>query len=316
MTTPCPPIPALRGRILITGGAGTLGRALMRESERRGWDAEFTIYSRGELLQAQTRALFPRARYTLGDVRDYDRLAAAVQGHDLVIHAAAMKRIPECEAHPSECLATNVTGSLNVARACAAAGAAAVAISTDKACRASTLYGASKLAMEGIFREAARRTGLRMTLVRYGNVVASRGSVIPLWRQQHAAGQPLTITDERMTRFWMSEADAVELVAMAAGAPSGSILVPQMGAMRVVDMASALFPIARMAVIGLRSDEKLHEDLVHEDEPAVEAAGHYLIHSPSATRGHRYTSELAPRLTPEAFLEMLTLAEAAEGVAR
>jgi UDP-N-acetylglucosamine 4,6-dehydratase len=132
----------LTGRILITGGSGTLGRAIVRTAEQEGWDAEFTIYSRSEYLQAQMRSQFPHARYLLGDVRDYDRLAAAVVGHDVVIHAAAMKRLPECEAQPTECMQTNVVGSANVARACIAGGVArCVGISTDKAARPSRPMG-------------------------------------------------------------------------------------------------------------------------------------------------------------------------------
>lgn len=299
-------------RVLITGGTGTLGHALVRTAEREEWGWDVTIYSRSEYLQAQMRARYPKLRYLLGDVRDYDRLAAAVTGHDLVIHGAAMKRIPECEAQPSECIATNVQGSLNVARACVAAGVRrVVGVSTDKACRASTLYGASKLAMEGAFR-AASTEQTTFTLVRYGNVVASRGSVIPLWRKQAEAGQSLTITDARMTRFFMAEGDAVDLVRRAIDAPPGTITVPKMGALPVAELARMLFPDTEQQEIGLRSEEKLHEDLVHEDEAAVETETHYIIGALGGTRGHRYTSEIAPRLSADAFLAMLAEAEAAE----
>jgi UDP-N-acetylglucosamine 4,6-dehydratase/5-epimerase len=191
----------LTGNILITGGSGTLGHALVRTAEAEGWNAQFTIYSRSELRQAQMRQKHPNCRYILGDVRDAERLKAAVAGHTLVIHAAAMKRLPECDAQPAECYATNVQGSLNVLRACQQSGVLRlIGISTDKACAATTAYGASKLAMEKLLC-AAPDAPTVCTLVRYGNVVGSNGSVVPLWREQARQGRPLTITDGGMTRF-------------------------------------------------------------------------------------------------------------------
>jgi UDP-N-acetylglucosamine 4,6-dehydratase/5-epimerase len=301
----------LHGNILITGGTGTLGQAIIRRAEAEGWDCRFTVYSRGENLQAQMRQTFPRVRYVLGDVRDADRLTAAMAGHDTVIHAAAMKRIPEAEAQPSECYATNVTGSLNVARAAARAGVArVVGISTDKACAATTAYGASKLAMEKIF-QAQPAGGPIFTLVRYGNVIASRGSVIPIWRGQAERGEPLTITDMRMTRFWMSVDEAVDLVLDGARARHGEIWVKKMAALPVAELAALIAPGAELREIGLRSDEKIHEDLVHPGEAVVDAAGHYVVASCGA-RGTTYRSDTAPRLTPAAFLDMLAAAEEAE----
>lgn len=303
----------LSGNILITGGSGTLGRAIVRTAEEQGWDAQFTIYSRSEYLQAQMRGRYGQCRYILGDVRDYERLEAAIAGHDLVIHAAAMKRIPEAEAHPTECYATNVQGSWNVVRACIAAGVKrCIGISTDKACRAVTAYGASKLAMEKIF-QAQPSSPTIFTLVRYGNVVASRGSVIPLWRQQAAEGTPLTITDERMTRFWMTEENAVALIELGALLHHGEIMVPKMHALAITDLAAAIAPGHPLIEVGLRSCEKLHEDLIHDDEPVIELYQHYKITSQGST-GQRYTSEIAPRLTADAFLGMLEMAEASEAL--
>src|SRR6185503_6109463 len=185
---------------------GTLGHAIVRTAEREGWDCSFTIYSRSELRQAQMRMRHPQARYVLGDVRDAERIAAAVAGHDVVIHAAAMKRLPECDAHPAECYQTNIGGSLNVLRACQLHGVGRlIGISTDKACAATTAYGASKLAMEKAYIAAEGDT--ICTLLRYGNVVASNGSVVPIWREQARQGKPLTITNRTMTRFWMAPSD-------------------------------------------------------------------------------------------------------------
>lgn len=299
----------LTGTILITGGSGTLGHAIARTARAEGWDCRITVYSRSELRQAEMRARHPECRYVLGDVRDYDRLAAAFAGHDLVIHAAAMKRIPECEAHSSECVATNVGGSANVVRAALAAGVArVVGISTDKACAAITTYGASKRLMEGLFQTAHGRTVF--TLCRYGNVLASNGSVIPLWRQQAARGEPLTITDRRMTRFWMTERDAVRVIEQAATcATPGVIVVPKMGAVLIADMAEWIVPGCETRETGLRSTEKLHEDLVHLFEPASNTATRFLLYA-GADGGVMYRSDIAPRIDRATFLAMLAESEA------
>lgn len=294
----------LSGNILITGGSGTLGQAIVRIALAERWDCSFTIYSRSELRQAEMRQRYPSLRYVLGDVRDYDRLAAAVAGHDLVIHAAAVKRIPEAEQQPVNCYETNVHGSANVVRACVASGVPrCIGISTDKACAAITTYGASKRMMEGLF-QAYRETRTVFTLVRYGNVVASNGSVIPLWRQQAAAGLALTITDRRMTRFWMSERDAVCTIERAVNTPAGSIYVPKMGALGIEQMAQIIAPGCDVVETGLRSTEKLHEDLVHPFEGATEQESGYLL-SAGAPGGIAYTSAVAPRLSREQFLTMV-----------
>lgn len=297
----------LSGNILITGGSGTLGHAIVRTAYQEGWNANITIYSRSELLQAQMKQRYPYLRYILGDIRDYDRLESAIAGHDIVIHAAAMKRIPESEAHPTECYATNIYGSTNVIRACIAQGIErCIGISTDKACQAITAYGASKLAMEKLFQSAPENT-TTFTLLRYGNVIGSNGSVIPLWKAQATAGQPITITDRRCTRFWMTEEDAVNLVKMASSVPAKTIVVPKMKAMPVIDMANAVLPDVVIKEVGLRSCEKLHEDLVHLDELAEEKGNYFFLGK--GKTGYKYTSEFAPRFTAEHFLAMLNVAE-------
>jgi UDP-N-acetylglucosamine 4,6-dehydratase len=302
----------LSGRVLITGGSGTLGHAIVRTAEREGWNCSITIYSRSELRQAQMRAKHPGCRYVLGDVRDYDRVSAAIAGHDVVIHAAALKRIPECEAYPSECYATNVQGSSNVVRACIVGGVErCIGISTDKACASLTAYGASKLAMEKLFQ--ARPDGLtRFTLVRYGNVVASNGSVIPLWREKAARGEPLPITDRNATRFWMPPSDAVALIVYASTMPGGTVTIPKMAALSLSDMAAIIAPGADTVEVGFRSCEKLHEDLVHPDERAADVGDHFILNHPTMSGSYRYTSDTAPRLTKERFLSMLAEAESYE----
>lgn len=301
----------MNGTILITGGSGTLGRAILRQAAREKWDATFTIVGRSESRLAALKRRYPHVRTIIADVRDYPALYAAIAGHDIVIHAAAMKRIPECEQQPDECIETNVFGSQNVARACLAHRVkVAIGISTDKACRAATVYGASKLMLEGIWR-AMSETDTRFVALRYGNVVASNGSVIPIWREQARRGQMVTITDYRMTRFWMSPTDAVSLIERAWGSPHGAVHIPKMGAMTITELAEAIVPGARVAETGLRSTEKLHEDLVHESEAAHEWECGYLLGplDGTYTLGHRYTSANAPRLTPDRFRAMLKDAE-------
>lgn len=297
----------LSGNILITGGTGTLGHAIVRTAERENWPCTFTIYSRSELRQARMRQHHPRLRYVLGDVRDAERLSAAIAGHDIVIHAAAMKRIPECEAQPAECYATNVLGSANVVRACIQHNVdRCVGISTDKACLAITAYGASKLAMEKLFQAQPDAPPI-FTLVRYGNVVASNGSVIPLWREKAKKGEALPVTDPTATRFWMAPSDAVSLIEDALYLPPGTILVPKMGSLSLAAMAAIVAPGARLETIGWRSIEKQHEDLIHADEAASETLTHYRIGF--GERGRVYRSNDAPTLTSARFLAMLDEAE-------
>lgn len=307
----------LSGNIIITGGSGTLGHAIVRTALAEKWDATITIYSRSELRQAQMRQRYPNLRYVLGDVRDYERLAAVFTRHDLVIHAAAVKRIPEAEQQPVNCYETNVIGSMNVVRACIAGGVKrCIGISTDKACRAITAYGASKLAMEKLFQAQADGPCI-FTLCRYGNVVASNGSVIPLWRQQAKEGRPITVTDPEMTRFWMGEREAVRMVEMAAHpawSEPGAIAVPKMRSLSLAEMAAIIAPGAELQTTGLRSVEKRHEDLIHVDEPVVpgDSTFSWIVDNKYAKTGTSYTSYDAPRLMPAAFRAMLAEAEAHE----
>lgn len=294
----------LSGNILITGGSGTLGQAIVRTALAEHWNAELTIYSRSELRQAQMRAQYPQLRYILGDVRDYDRLAAAVAGHDVVVHAAAVKRIPEAEQQPVNCYETNVIGSMNVARACIAGGVKRViGISTDKACKSITCYGASKKLLESIFM-AQPDHGPIFTLCRYGNVVASNGSVIPLWRKQASEGKPLTLTDRQATRFWMGETEAVRTIEHAAEMPHATITVPKMRSLSLAELAEIVAPGCDTVEIGYRSIEKQHEDLVSADEASTETLSHFILGA--GRPGTSYTSYDAPRLTANQFRSMLS----------
>lgn len=298
----------LNGTILITGN-GTLTRAILRQAARDRWDAAFTVFSRSESRLALLKRRYPKVRTIVGDVRDPHAVTAAVAGHETVIHGAAMKRIPECEQQPDECIATNVIGTAHVARACLAHGVQTAAlISTDKACKAVTVYGASKLMAEGLWR-AMPDAGTRFVGVRYGNVVASNGSVIPVWREQARQGKPLTITDARMTRFWMSPTEAVTLIQDAhERGTHGAVLIPKMSAMPIPAMADTICPGHRTTEVGLRSTEKLHEDLVHTCEVAAEGINTFRL-TANGDLGHHYDSATCPTLTAAQFRAMLSDAE-------
>lgn len=259
--------------ILITGGSGFLGRAILARAEREGWRGRITIYSRDEAKHVALRRRFPDARFVLGDVRDEDRLAAACSGADVVVHAAAMKYIPEAEFNVLECLDVNIAGSVAVAKAALRGGVeVVVGLSTDKAAGPLNTYGMSKAVMERVFSEAALWGGPAFLCVRYGNVVSSTGSVVPEFRRQIREEGEVRVTDERMSRFWLSHESAVDLIMLAAASRdrAGSTFIPRCGAMRIMDLAKAAIgsegaecPIRE---VGLRPGEKIHETLLRAEE--------------------------------------------------
>jgi UDP-N-acetylglucosamine 4,6-dehydratase len=229
-------------------------------------------FSRDELKQSELQRTLrdERLRLLIGDVRDRDRLRMATRGVDVIVHAAALKQVPACEYNPFEAVQTNVMGAENVISAAIDNDVPlTIALSTDKAVNPVNLYGATKLCAEKIVAQAnvyAAGTRARFASVRYGNVVGSRGSVIPIFKQQAATGV-VTITDERMTRFWITIQDAVEFVLTCMPlVQGGETFVPKIPSMRIVDMAAALAPDAERRVVGIRPGEKLHEVLVTEDE--------------------------------------------------
>ena len=212
----------------------------------------------------------PSLRYFIGDVRDQRRLFRAMHGVDIVVHAAALKQVPACEYNPIEAILTNIMGGRNVIEAALDAGVGRVmALSTDKAVNPINLYGATKLAAEKLFVQSnayAAGTGTRFACVRYGNVFGSRGSVVPVFLRQRETGS-LTITDERMTRFWLTIEQGVRFtIACIERMQGGEVFVPKIPSMKVVDLAKAIAPEAEIEVIGIRPGEKLHEVLISEDE--------------------------------------------------
>ena len=258
--------------ILITGGTGSFGNKFTEILLSEHDPESVRIYSRGELLQMEMQNRFddPRLRFLIGDVRDRDRLYRAAGGVDIIVHAAALKHVPACEYNPIEAVRTNVDGSVNVIDAAIDNSVDKImAISTDKAVHPVNLYGATKMVAEKLFTQGNAYTGgkkTRFSCIRYGNVVGSRGSVIPLFKEQRKNGV-ITITDDRMTRFWITLEQGVRFVMdCIARMKGGEIFVPKIPSMGVIDLAKVIAPDAERKVVGIRSGEKLHEILLTEDE--------------------------------------------------
>lgn len=259
--------------VLVTGGTGSFGKKFTEIMLKEFHPKKLIIYSRDELKQHEMRAAgfdHPSLRYFIGDVRDRDRLHRALHGVDIVVHAAALKQVPACEYNPMEAIKTNIMGTSNVVEAALDAGVRKVmALSTDKAVNPVNLYGATKLAAEKLTVQSnayAAGTATRYSCVRYGNVVGSRGSVVPIFLRQRQNGK-VTITDERMTRFWLSLEQGVRFViSCIEQMEGGEVFVPKIPSMRVIDLARAIAPQAEIEIIGIRPGEKLHEVLISEDE--------------------------------------------------
>lgn len=260
-------------KVLVTGGTGSFGKKFVEIMLNEYHPARLIIFSRDELKQHEMRVSgfdHPSLRYFIGDVRDQQRLHRAMHGVDIVVHAAALKQVPACEYNPMEAIKTNILGSSNVIEAALDAGVKKVmALSTDKAVNPVNLYGATKLAAEKLFVQSntyAAGTSTRFSCVRYGNVVGSRGSVIPIFLQQRENGK-LTITDERMSRFWLTIDQGVRFVIRCTEQMhGGEVFVPKIPSTRIADLAHVIAPQAELEIIGIRPGEKLHEVLVHEDE--------------------------------------------------
>ncbi len=275
--------------ILITGGTGSFGKAFVKTVLHRHPDIKrLVVYSRDELKQFEMAQQFPGDRYTglryfIGDVRDQDRLRRAMEGIDVVIHAAALKQVPAAEYNPFECIKTNVLGAQNVIEACLDTGVQrVVALSTDKAAAPINLYGATKLCSDKLFVAANNIRGhrdIRFIVVRYGNVMGSRGSVIPYFLEKRPSGV-LPITDPGMTRFNISLQEGVDMVLWSLEhAWGGEILVPKIPSYRITDVAKAIGPECEHSIIGVRPGEKIHEEMITASDSfnTVDTGRYYAI---------------------------------------
>lgn len=260
----------LKGKILITGGAGTLGKAIIQRAVREDWDCDITIFSTDAVKHARVTHEFPQVQSIIGDIGDFTTLYSAMTGKDIVIHAAAVKEIPSSEWHSIDTYRVNVDGSLNVALAAAQLKIPHVlAISTDKACHPANAYGATKYMMEKIWQEYTRYGfPTRYHLVRYGNVLESNASVLQKWKSAAANGEPVYVTDPKMTRFWISPSQAVQYVLESLSFNSGMIFVPKMPSLSIgklleYTIGPNYFNIKSMP---MRPGEKMHETLVTLEE--------------------------------------------------
>jgi UDP-N-acetylglucosamine 4,6-dehydratase/5-epimerase len=261
-------------KFLVTGGTGSFGKRFVKKIVQQYSPKEVIVYSRDELKQFEMRQEFPventPVRYFLGDIRDKERLFRVTHGVDFVIHTAALKQVPTAESNPTEAIKTNILGSENVIEAALENDVdRVIALSTDKACSPINLYGATKLAADKLFAAAnhwqyGQKT--RFGVVRYGNVVGSRGSVIPFFQEKKKEGV-LPITDPRMTRFWITLDQGVDFVAKCLEQlEGGELFVPKIPSMKLVDLAKAIAPDAKLDIVGIRPGEKLHETMIARDD--------------------------------------------------
>jgi len=259
----------IKGNIFITGGAGFLGRGIIKRSIDEKWDCSITVFSRDEVKHAKIKQLFPDVKTIRGDVGgDFDHLVTAMTGHDIVIHAAATKIIPIAEFNVVQTIRDNVIGSLNVAQAACIAGVKkVVGTSTDKTCHPANTYGATKFLMERIFQEAQGwGYDTDFYLTRYGNVLDSTASVLGIWEQQYREQNKINITDPGMTRFWLSVDQAVDLIILALKENPGTVTIPMLPSLKMSKMAEYLYPDIEQNIIGIRPGEKLHEELLTKEE--------------------------------------------------
>jgi len=332
---PMTPSPQIKDKVvLVTGGTGSFGTAFVEALLEHHQPAAVRVYSRDELKQWELDRRWQdrRVRFFLGDVRSAERLTMACRGVDVLVHAAALKQVPACEYNPFEAVQTNVIGAENVVSAAIAGGVPrTLSLSTDKAVNPVNLYGATKLCAEKIIAQGNAYAGpapARFASVRYGNVMGSRGSVIPLFKKQAAEGK-LTITDPAMTRFWITLPQAVQLVISALEwMEGGETFVPKIPSMRVDDIAQALAPGAEREVTGIRPGEKIHEVLITEDESRNASAfeDHYAIYpqfpfwrdedfarGDELPPGFRYSSETNDAWLSEDEIRLLSEALPARG---
>jgi UDP-N-acetylglucosamine 4,6-dehydratase/5-epimerase len=331
------PLPDLTGAsILVTGGTGSFGKELVSRILADFNPGRLIVFSRDELKQYDMEQDYPISkhpclRYFIGDVRDLSRLEMATRDVDYIVHAAALKQVPTAEYNPFECIHTNVLGAENVVQAAIRNNVKKViALSTDKAANPINLYGASKLASDKIFIAAnhlSSKTGPSFSVVRYGNVVGSRGSVVPLFKRMIVENvKDLPITHPDMTRFWITLRQGASFVLSSLEMMyGGEIFVPKIPSMKVTDLARALAPTLPLRTVGIRPGEKIHEIMINRDDArtTVELEDRYIIEPAFVLWSRRSFAEEGANLVPENFeyesntnqdwLDVETLIEILEG---
>jgi len=298
--------------VLITGGTGSFGHKFV-ETLLAHHPRKIIIFSRDELKQHEMRSRFPDGsgspiRYFIGDVRDRERLYRALEGVDIVVHAAALKQVPAAEYNPLEFIKTNILGAANIIDAAIDRNIKRViALSTDKAANPINLYGATKLCSDKLFIAANSYSGPHQTkfsVVRYGNVIGSRGSVVPFFIKMRKTGV-LPVTDSRMTRFWITLEQGVQFVVSCLGRmQGGEVFVPKIPSMNIMDLAHAIAPDCKTEIVGIRPGEKMHEVMVPEDDArhTIEYEDSYVI-LPSFHDwdSDAYTKQNGGKLCPDGF---------------
>ena len=323
----CPLMGKGQMKIFLTGGTGSLGQAILRRAAQQekdeGFSPEFTIYSRDEFKQGELRKLYPQYTFILGDIRNEEWLRVVMRGHDAVIHTAAYKHVPQAEFNVAEAVEINVIGSRNIARMAVELGVKrVVGISTDKSCAPINTYVMTKALMEKLFAHACLWGETQFNCVRYGNVLGSRGSVLPLFQEQYKATGKVTVTDPTMTRFWLTLDEGVDLVLRGLQEENpGVVIVPKAVACTMETMAKAIAEDCQMVIIGIRAGERINERLIHVGEaiyardcgdvfkvwPAYSGAFGNL------PADFEYTSDKAKQLTVEEMRAMIAKVQATIG---
>lgn len=307
----------LNGTVLITGGAGFLGRGILRRALREQWPAKFIVYSRDEQkhIAAQRKYSSPNIKYVLGDILDTPRLHLLMTTCDYVIHTAAIKYIPECEAQPSEAIRVNIDGTRSVMDAARAAGVPrTVIISTDKACHPVNTYGMTKALTERMVFETADMphvNGATFSAARYGNVIGSTGSIWPVFKQQASQYRTISVTNPEMTRFYITIDEAVQVILQAFSAPNGTVVVPEPRALQLGELVAHLETLdgwapLKVNIIGPRDGEKVHECIADpfDEWPRMKKyATHWELYGPTVTTNENdlpeaMFSDVAAKLNP------------------
>lgn len=305
----------ITGKVLITGGTGSLGTAIIQRAKDEGWDAEFTTVSRNETKIWQMKSKFPDVNCLVGDCKDLEDMKRVVRGHDIVIHAGALKIVPLAESRVREAVSCNITGTANMTIACADAGVKKMLlISSDKAC-GPTYYGVTKRLGEGLVRESASWGSKTVfSSCRYGNVLRSANSIVPFFERLIAEDKPFTITDFKMNRFWLSMRQAVDIVITSLNEnKGGEIYVPKAPALPITSLARYMDPDREQIEIGIRPGERLDETLIVQEEACytTEHSKHFVVKPPAPENlgnlhhTFEYTSEYPSSVLTEADFKKL-----------